>query len=93
MLVDLLKDTNKTAGDKIKQASKDLIDNKKLIANLEFSKHVDNTSQNEFGKELDEFVNLMSKFIELEKNPNTELPLKEALASLIEAAKNAVLDK
>jgi ribosomal 50S subunit-associated protein YjgA (DUF615 family) len=89
----MLKDTNKTAGDKIKQASKDLIDNKKLIESLEFSTKVDNGNQNKFGKELNEFVDLMNKFTELEKNPNTEVPLKEALASLIEAAKNAVLSK
>jgi hypothetical protein len=91
--VDLLKDPNKTASNKIKEAVKDLVKTKKLIANLEFSAHVDEGKQNEFSKELDEFTNLMSKFIELEKSGDTELPLKEALASLIEAAKNAILDK
>lgn len=93
MLVDLLKDPNKTASNKIKEAVKDLVKTKKLIANLEFSAHVDEGKQNEFSKELDEFTNLMSKFIELEKSGDTELPLKEALASLIEAAKNAILGK
>jgi len=93
VLVDLLKDPNKTAGDKIKGAVKDLVTNKKLIASLEFSSHVDGSKQNEFGKELDEFTILMNKFIELEKSGDTELSLKEALASLIEAAKNAILDK
>jgi hypothetical protein len=54
---------------------------------------VDDAKQTKFSKELTDISKLMGTLEELEKNPSTEQSLKEALSSLIEAAKAQMLAK